>query len=298
MKKKLFFMILATMLIGALSMPIAALAEEDSEQIIPADYEGEISYLLHPGDIIEINVFGAPGMHSPPFHIRLGEDGTVYFPLLGIVKLGGLTEVQATQKLDSMLLDGYLKDPQVTLVVIERSSWGAGASRRFSVTGAVEKPGMYDYTSQVTLLEAVNMAGGVSGSAQTSTARVLRKEGGVGDAFNEYIVDIYKDGADFEIRPRDKIILEEYGKYFITGEVMKPGEYYVGEKLTVSKAIILAGGFTEWADRGKVKIVRQLEDGETEIIKVPVSSVINKGQTFKDVELQDGDMIVVSESWI
>ena len=101
-KKRILIFSAILLLISVSFLSSEVLAMKGSDKVIPQDYEGEISYLIHPGDIIEVNVFGAPGMHNPPFHIRISEDGTVYFPLLGLVKLGGLTEVEATKKLDDL----------------------------------------------------------------------------------------------------------------------------------------------------------------------------------------------------
>ena len=100
-----------------------------------------------------------------------------------------------------------------------------------------------------------------------------------------------------QIIGQDMITVEEYGTYFIHGQVVRPGEYLLGEDLMASRAIALAGGFTDIANQNGVQVIRKLEGGKTKIIKVPVATILKTGRSDKDVLLQEGDTVVVSESW-
>ncbi|HZC34840.1 MAG TPA: SLBB domain-containing protein, partial [Chthoniobacterales bacterium] len=84
------------------------------------------------------------------------------------------------------------------------------------------------------------------------------------------------------------------GRVYVTGEVVKQGplDLPADEKLTVSRAIIQAGGFADFANKRKVKLIRKTEKGETVAI-VDVAEIINKGRLDQDQLLQAGDVILV-----
>ena len=84
-------------------------------------------------------------------------------------------------------------------------------------------------------------------------------------------------------------------KFFVYGEVIKPGNYLLDEQTTVLKAISIAGGFTKFGSSSKVKVLRSRENGAGyEAIKVNIKDVMN-GETDADMLLEPGDIVVVSE---
>lgn len=83
-------------------------------------------------------------------------------------------------------------------------------------------------------------------------------------------------------------------KFFVYGEVVKPGAYFLDENTTVLKAISMAGGFTKFGS-SKVKILRERKDGKGyKVIKVNIKAIMN-GKSEEDILLQPGDIVVVSE---
>jgi len=84
-------------------------------------------------------------------------------------------------------------------------------------------------------------------------------------------------------------------KFFVYGEVMKPGNYLIDERTTALKAISIAGGFTKFGSSSKVKVLRENDEGiGYETIKVNIKKVMD-GETNKDILLEPGDIVVVSE---
>jgi len=84
-------------------------------------------------------------------------------------------------------------------------------------------------------------------------------------------------------------------KFFIYGEVMKPGSYPMEENMTVFRALAVAGGFTKFGDSSKVKILRpKTGSAGYDMIKVDIKAVMD-GKTDADVPLKAGDVVVVSE---
>ena len=86
------------------------------------------------------------------------------------------------------------------------------------------------------------------------------------------------------------------GKFDMYGEIGRPGKYLMTEGLVLSDAILQAGGFTEFARKNSEKIVRG-QGPDREVIKVKVGKIYKTGDKTLDVELKEGDIVIVPESW-
>lgn len=160
-------------------------------------------YRLSPNDVIKMKVFQEDDLTT---EARIGKDGTVTIPLVGVVTLGGKTVEEATAQLREAFGKDYLVNPQVTLTVAEY------AKRRFTVLGQVQKPGTYDIPSEesVTLLQAIAMAGGFTRLAVQGRVTVARTLGGK-RTFNVDVKSAANDPGTkhFEVMPDDTIIVAE-----------------------------------------------------------------------------------------
>ena len=84
-------------------------------------------------------------------------------------------------------------------------------------------------------------------------------------------------------------------KFFVYGEVLRPGTYPIQEKVTVLKAISMAGGFTKYGSSSNVKVLRPKKTGAGyKTIKVSISGVMN-GHSDADILIEPEDVVVVSE---
>jgi polysaccharide export outer membrane protein len=128
-------------------------------------------YKLSPNDLVDFRVFQEPELDSV---VRISGEGQANFPLIGVVALGGKTTGEAIEILKSRYRNGYLINPQISLTV--RSY----AKKLFTVLGQVQRPGSYDIigTSQITLLQAIGMAGGYTKIADASNVTIKRVEDG------------------------------------------------------------------------------------------------------------------------
>jgi len=117
-----------------------------------AQAENLDGYRLAPDDQINVTVFGEPDLSLQK--VRIAPNGTISMPLIGQVKVAGLTAVEAERKITELLKDGYLKKPAVTVSVAEY--------RLFYVNGEVKKPGGYGYRDGLTVHKAISLAGGFS----------------------------------------------------------------------------------------------------------------------------------------
>ena len=129
------------------------------------------NYHLSTDDQIGVEVFGEDDLRTAA---RLNADGAVSLPLLGSIKLAGLTLNQAAAKLTELYGRDYLMNPKVNVMLI------AYAKRRFTVLGQVNRPGSYEMPegspSGIDLLEAIAIAGGYTRIAAPERISVKRRE--------------------------------------------------------------------------------------------------------------------------
>ena len=119
-----------------------------------------------PGDKMEIRVYGEDKLTG---EYQVHEDGMIDFPLVGMVAVGGRTQGDVAADLERALADGYLRNPQVTVIVTERQNI------EVSVLGEVEKPGRLPYVDNLTLVQAVSAVGGLTEFAAARRVRLTRK---------------------------------------------------------------------------------------------------------------------------
>jgi polysaccharide export outer membrane protein len=129
------------------------------------------NYRLSANDLIYVKVYEEDDLSST---LRVAEDGTIIFPLIGSVKVGGQSVEAATRSIHDLLDARFLVNPQVTLTVL------GYANRHITVLGQVQKPGDYNLRDQgsVSLLQAVGMAGGFTRLANSSNIIVKRNVDG------------------------------------------------------------------------------------------------------------------------
>ena len=162
------------------------------------------SYVLSPNDAVQVDVYQEDDLRTATV---VSQEGTISFPLIGTVKIGGMTQTQARDRIADLLRARFLVNPQVSVTVIRF------ASKRFTILGQVNRPGSYELPAQekIDLLEAIAMAGGFTRIAKGSKVTVRRK---VGDADKILTVDADKMTKSttterFMINPGDDIRVSE-----------------------------------------------------------------------------------------
>jgi len=243
-------------------------------------------YILNPGDLIEIDVYGEPDLHTST---RISEEGSINFPLLGNLKVKGLSVQELEKLITELLAQDYLVNPQVSVFVREYA--------KVFVSGLVRQPGAYDLKEPLTLLSAISLAGGFLPEADTTQVKLIRNVDG--KIYVERInIDKIMDNTipDILLKPNDKIEVIEAGKISIIGQVQRPGSYPFRRGMTLMEAIGIAGGFRDIANIDGTSIVRAQEGKKRSIIRIRVSDITKRGDKSKDILLQPGDTIVVPES--
>jgi len=259
---------------------------QENQEIQETQRDTEKDYIISADNIIEISVYGEPDLSAT---IRVSQDGTINYPFLGPIKAAGLSVRELETNITELLGEDYLVTPRVTVFVKEYG--------KISVLGAVNSPGAYEAKENLTLTKVIALAGGFSETANTSKVKIIRIVGREKETIEVDVDQILEKAFDdVEIKPNDTIIVGEYGRISIMGQVVKPGVYNLKRNLSVMEAIILAGGFTPTAAQNGTKVIR-VEDGQKKIIPVPVFNISKRGDSSQDILLQAGDTIVVPESF-
>ena len=160
-------------------------------------------YILQPGDTVELVVYREPDLNM---RSKIGKDGMVQLPLLGEVKLAGLSLRSASALVRQKYNADYVVEPQIYLNI------AAYNPRRFTIIGQVGRPGTYEFAGSESLgmLEAVGMAGGFTRIADRGHVLVKRREGDAVRTIKVNAKKLSETGIDrFELKPGDVINVGE-----------------------------------------------------------------------------------------
>lgn len=225
-------------------------------------------YILGPGDTVRVTVYQNPDLTTVS---RVSEQGTITFPLLGEVTLGGMTEREAQAKISQLLQKkNIIQSPQVTVFVEDYQS------QRVSVLGYVNEPGQYAVTGDSTVIDLIAEAGGISNDGGEK-AIVIRKRQ---NATQKSIIDLYEivqdsnSQSNLEVKVGDTIYIPQKELFYIYGEVRQPGAYPLKRQMTVMQALSVGGGLTERGTQRGLKIERRNAQGQTESLDAQLSDVL------------------------
>lgn len=141
------------------SIPNAGVLPEEPSRLAAVSN----NYVLGSGDRIQLTVYGESDLSG---EFEIGSTGAVALPLIGSVTAAGLTLENFVQAVQAKLADGYLKNPRASAQVINY--------RPFFILGEVSKPGSYPYVNDMTVLNAVALAGGYTYRASRRSVVVIR----------------------------------------------------------------------------------------------------------------------------
>ena len=135
----------------------------------PRNQSGLWEYRIGPMDVIEVEVFQSEELGRTA---RVNTEGYVSLPLIGGVKVAGLTPREAERRIENILAEKYLQDPHVTVFIKEYES------QKVTVEGWVKNPGVFPMTGRMTFLQAIAKAKGLERVADFSEVAVFRTENG------------------------------------------------------------------------------------------------------------------------
>ena len=261
--------------IAAPMPPAAKLAPETPATAAAPDLRLES---LGMGDMVRVTVFRNPDLTTDA---RVSERGTILFPMVGEVKVAGLTPAQVGSLIAQKLRDGrFVVNPEVSVAIAQVNS------RQVSVLGNVQKPGRYPLDSvNVKLTDVLAHAGGI---AEAGSDMVTIVSAGNGKKVDVDLAAMFRRGdlsKNIELQPGDTIYVHRAPMVYVYGEVHKGGAYRVEPHMTVMQAIAMGGGITpRGTDRG-LKISRKGENGQVARIDARLTDPV-----------QPDDVIYVRES--
>jgi protein involved in polysaccharide export with SLBB domain len=152
-------------------------------------------------DVFEVRVFSEPDLSG---QYRVAADGTIDYPFVGRVSIVGRRSGDVQELITAKLRDGYLKSPQVSVMVKE---WN---SRKVSVIGQVQRPGPIVYFPNMTVVDAIAGAGGFTPIASKNAVTLRRESKGAVESRNCPVADISEGRApNIVLRPGDILVVEE-----------------------------------------------------------------------------------------
>ncbi len=250
------------------------------------------AYEIGPGDVLKIIVLGQADMCG---NMSVDPDGMLTFPVLGKVKASALTVKELERKLTTLLADGYLRRPEVSVAIQEYRS------QKVYVTGEVQKPGVYALQADRSLLALMGEVGSLlpsagheivvirppqgaptvpADAAPTATPGESPAETGAAgesaptpppppgaETFRVSLADLRagKPEANIALQLGDTIHVPKASQIYVSGRVARPGAYRYEAGTTVLQALALAGGVTERGSSRRVKVVRLVGDKKQQI---------------------------------
>lgn len=168
------------------------------------DQQGKLNYKIQPGDLIEITVFKEPDMSRTA---RISGNGTITFPLAGVIQMSELSVPEAESLLAEKLAE-FLVKPQVTVLIKEYGN------KQIYVLGEVKKPGSITIPAErrLSVLEAITLAGGFTELAAQDRTKILRGSGNGSQSIPVEITRITKQGdksADIYLEPNDTVYVPQ-----------------------------------------------------------------------------------------
>lgn len=259
-----------------------------------ASAQPESTYRVGPKDLLEIKVFEVPELNVDR---RIDDNGSIELPLVGPVSLTNLTVEQVRDKLRALLEARYMRRASVSVVIKEFQN------QPISVIGAVAKPGPLPSSGRWTLLQAISEVGGLTTSAGKKLYVLRHADNGLNDQLeiNTDELMIRSDPRwNIAIYPNDVINVppQVMVKVFVLGEVKNPGaiEFSSGDRISLLAVIAKAGGLTDRASRGSIRIRRRGPDGKEVEFAVPYRRMLAGKEP--DPILQPNDLVIVNESFL
>jgi polysaccharide export outer membrane protein len=232
-------------------------------------------YRLGPGDTVRVLVFQHPDL---TLETRVSENGTISYPLIGSVRIGGMTIGAGEQSIARALRDGgFIKQPRVNILLLQ------SRGNQVSVLGQVGKPGRYPLeTSNTKLSEMLAIAGGVAPTGADIAivtgirdGNPFRKEIDIAALFlrNSPQEDIIVNGGDV-------IFVNRAPTYYVYGEVQKPGSYRVERGMTVRQALAQGGGLTARGTERGLRLYRRGANGSVETLTPSLDDLVQPDDVF------------------
>lgn len=244
----------------------------------------DLDYEIGAGDVVSVIVLDQAGLTG---EFKVDPEGLINYPFLGKIKTAGMSTAEVERKLTTLLSEGYLKRPRVSVTIKEFGS------QLVYVTGEFQKPGPYSLKADRSLLALLTFVGEVTANAghevvvvrppgpdftpaadeapAASSARPGLPIPGEVPGAEVFRINLRELKAGYPeknilLQAKDTVYLPKASQVYVLGQVARPGSFRYEEGMTVFQALLLAGGVTERGSSKGVKLVR-LVDGKSKELK-------------------------------
>ena len=235
--------------------------------------------VLGAGDLLKISVYANPDLS---LDTKVSEAGKITFPLIGEVAVDGLSTSQAEQKIADMLkAGGFVKKAQVNIIVTTL------VSQQVSILGQVNRPGRYPIEGKRSITDMIALAGGISLEGG-ETVTVVRSHDGKSAKRVIDIIEMVRTGnpaENYDLESNDLVYVERYPRFYIYGEVQRPGVYRLEKSMTLVQALSSGGGVTLRGTERNIRVKRRDANGVLQVLTARHDDLI-----------QPDDVIYVQES--
>lgn len=268
-------LVAAVMAAGWPARPVAAQPAAQAQAA-----EAEV-YRIGAGDTVRITVYQSPDLS---LETKVTESGLISYPLIGAIRLGGLTVSQAESALAEALKKGdFIKNPQVTVMVTQVRA------NQVNVLGQVGRPGRIPLdVAGMRLTDVIALAGGIAASAGSDTVVVTGMRNGQPFRREVDLPRVFAPGGrdnDIVVQPGDAIWVDRFPVVYLYGEVQRPGQLRLERGMTVMQALASAGGLTQRGTQRGLRVSRRAPGGQVQSLELSL-----------DDALQPGDVVFVRES--
>ena len=312
-----------TLALGVVVLPVGAMPTDQPVSTLQED-----AYIIGPGDVLDLKLFDAEELSGS---LEVLNDGSVPLPLVGSVRLRGLTLQQATLWVQQLMSKELLR-PDLQLRVVKPRPI------RVALVGQVERPGIYSLTTSEastteggsnrisglpTVVDAIQKAGGITQNANLRGVVLQRRLPGTESELSYKqaeldLLDLVLDGnqsqnpflfdgdtiriREAEETPEEAIELAAVNlspqviSVNVIGEVETPGKVELQANTPLVQAVLAAGGPKNWrASTGNVELVRINRNGSATLKKFRID--LGEGASNeKNPPLRDGDSVKVNRS--
>jgi len=286
--RALVALVVFTYAAAGVAAPRANAQQQQPQQSLPADYR------VGPGDSIFMSVPQRPDLNRD---LIVDAKGEVNLPLIGKVLVRGMTDSELEARLLQSLREYYASVNRVEISITRASSnviW---------VSGDVKMPGKYSFSQPANVWEAIREAGGPNPTASLDQVRIIkdRSRGG-----STTVVDVTAamEGGSVDklplLDPGDTIIVSAKQEVYtgsmgvnVLGGVLVPGVYPMQGRQDLMTSILQAGGPSDRAQLGNIRIVRPRASGKAETMKINLNNYLEDGELESNPLLRPGDTVSV-----
>ncbi len=236
-------------------------------------------YAMATGDLLRISVYDHPDLTT---ETRVSENGSILFPLIGEVPVGGISAKDASGRIAKALESGgFIKSAQVNVVVIDFKG------QEVSVLGQVNRPGKFPLQKASRVSDVLAAAGGIQPNG-ADTLVLISTRGGKTQRQEVDLLALFQEGGEatnVQVGNDDILFVPREPRFYIYGEVQRPGSFRLERNMTVVQALSVGGGLTTRGTQKGIQVLRRSQDGAMQTLSVQLSDA-----------LKADDVIYVKES--